>query len=210
MRRAATAVLGTLVWLSMGCVGIGGEKIPVLHDELTSTTGGAGGPVFLALEADDVREQKGRIGRATFTVFAITTGSVTTEDPVVREVSEAIAAALTHAGYGVEILDRGHPGAPSGGLVVAEISEFWFKNYNWFWPIVPTWGDITLGLQISDAAGRRVYERRFEGGGTSFCLLGHCAFKAAVRRAMNDVLDQVVDAVSREDFQRALATAAPN
>lgn len=129
---------GALVWLSLGCVGIGGETIPVLHDELAAVSGEASGPLKLAQAADDVRKRTGRIGRPTFTVFAITTGSIKTKDPVVQEVAEAIADALTHAGYTVEVVDRTDPSTPTGGLVVAKIENFWFKNYNWVWPIVPT------------------------------------------------------------------------
>lgn len=190
--------------LMTGCVGIGGEKIPVLHDPIESAAGSGEGTVAVARTARDLREETSRIGRTTITVFAITTGNVTTQSPVTHEIVDAVAAALSHAGYEVRLFESDVALDSPAAAVSVEIHDFWFKNYNWFWPIVPTWGDLAVALRVTGDSGQSLYERTFEGDGSSVCLLGNCAFKAAVRRATNEVLEQIDAAVREPAFREAL------
>jgi hypothetical protein len=86
------------------------------------------------------------------------------------------------------------------------IKEFYFKNYNWLWPIVPTWGSIELGLTIENPDGKVLYEKSFHGGGTSYCLTGECAFGTATKEAMTEVLNKIVEECSGEEFHHAIKT----
>jgi len=94
-----------LVLSATGCVGIGGETISLSHEKLRTPPSPASGAIPMPRSAEDVRGQKSRIGRATITVFAITSGSVVTRTPIGDEVSLQVADALRAAGYEVQILD---------------------------------------------------------------------------------------------------------
>jgi hypothetical protein len=49
-----------------------------------------------------------------------------------------------------------------------------------------------------------VYFKLFRGSGNSFCLTGGCAFGAATKEALTEVLNQIVEACSSEEFRQAL------
>ena len=72
------------------------------------------------------------------------------------------------------------------------LNEIWFKNYNWLFPFVPTWGDIKITLYIENASGNKLFEKSYEGSGNSYCLSGSCAFKTATKEAMTNVLNLVI------------------
>ena len=92
-------------------------------------------------------------------------------------------------------------------MLLVSIDEFHFKNYNWLWPYVPTWGLIGLTLSVRDANGDISFERSFTGKGRSHCLSGNCAFTGATKDAMTRLLDQIVEACSTPDFRDALSEA---
>ena len=73
-RVALVAMISAIAVTSLGCVGIGGETIDLTHDELEAGSARSG-HARLQTPATDLRGTK-RIGRATITVFAITSGSV--------------------------------------------------------------------------------------------------------------------------------------
>jgi hypothetical protein len=211
----------------VGCVGIGGERIPVIHDPIDLPGSRVSGTLAVPEQAEDVRADSTRIGRATITLFAITSGQIRTQEPLTIEVMRNIREALVEVGYSVSVIDpsavatrqevrrtlevAGQAEAaaaveegPTDPVLNVEIRSFYFRNYNWVWPIVPTWGDIVLGVKLTDVSGNLTFKRTLKGGGTSFCLLGHCAFKAATRRAMNEVLEDLVQAITSQEFQTAV------
>jgi len=178
-----------------GCVGIGGETIALSHEALNTPTQKINKKLTIEKTATDLRDDKGRIGRATFTVFAITTGSVTTTSPVTEQMVEQIADALSSLGYQIN-KNTNIPGNTSTTaqpltLKVA-LNEIWFKNYNWLFPFVPTWGDIKITLYLENASGNKLFEKSYEGSGNSYCLSGNCAFKNATKEAMTNVLNLVI------------------
>ena len=154
----------------------------------------------LQTPATDLRDTK-RIGRATITLFAIPSGDIRMKDPVEQEVIDEVEAGLQAAGFRVERVDA--KTAPARSVAVT-ISKFSFSNYNWVWPIVPTWGDLEIGLSVKDGSGKTVYNRRFAGSGTSMCLLGNCAFTRATRSAMTAALEELIEAASTDEFRRAV------
>jgi len=48
------------------------------------------------------------------------------------------------------------------------------------------------------------FDRSLSGEGSSFCLLGECAFRNATREAMTELLDKVVEMVASEPFRNAM------
>ncbi len=89
------------VFLLAGCVGIGGEKITLSHDTLAIPAQKYTEKLVVEKTATDLREEKDRIGRTTFTAFAISTGSVTTTTPADGQIVEQIIDALSSIGYQV-------------------------------------------------------------------------------------------------------------
>ena len=181
--------------LLTGCVGIGGEEISLSHEALATQTQKYNERLIVEKPAADLREEKGRIGRTTFTLFAITTGSVTTTSPVEEQIVEQITEALSLLGYQIK---KDTNGLESTTSIVQPLTlkvvlnEIWFKNYNWIFPIVPTWGDIKITLILENSNGKKLFENSYEGGGSSLCLSGHCAFDNATKEAMTELLNKVI------------------
>jgi hypothetical protein len=196
-------------FLLTGCVGIGGEQIALSHKALIKPTQKFTEKLTVSSPATDLREEKDRIGRATFTVFAITTGGVKTTSPVGEQMVDQIIDALSSIGYQVSKKTNNSENTATMlqplTLKVA-INEFWFKNYNWVYPIVPTWGDIKITLLLENSSGKKIFEKSYEGGDHSLCLSGHCAFESATKSAMTKVLNQIVSDFSSQAVNNLIAS----
>jgi len=196
------------VLLLTGCVGIGGEQIALSHEALTASTQKYSEKLTVEKPATDLREEKDRIGRTTVTVFAISTGSVTTTTPVGEQIVEQIIDALSSIGYQV---NKNTSSSDSTNAVKplrlkVALNEIWFKNYNWLFPLVPTWGDIKITLFLENSSSKKLFEKSYEGSGNSFCLLGHCAFGSATKEAMTDVLNKVVADFSSQTVRNLIVS----
>jgi len=196
------------VLLLTGCVGIGGEQIALSHEALTASTQKYSEKLTVEKPATDLREEKDRIGRTTVTVFAISTGSVTTTTPVGEQIVEQIIDALSSIGYQV---NKNTSSSDSTNAVKplklkVALNEIWFKNYNWLFPLVPTWGDIKITLFLENSSGKKLFEKSYEGSGNSFCLSGHCAFGSATKEAMTDVLNKVVADFSSQTVRNSIVS----
>jgi hypothetical protein len=77
-------------------------------------------------------------------------------------------------------------------ILKVELNEIWFRNYNWIFPLVPTWGDIKITVFLENSKGKKIFEKAYQGGGSSLCLSGHCAFNNATKEAMTEVLNALV------------------
>jgi len=204
--RSPMILLSSAIFLSlMGCVGSGGTQVHIAHDALSTPTQSFSESIVMQKSADDGR-MVGRIGHATFSLFAIESGDVTSTVPLTEEVVTQVSQALESLGYQVTLVDSTHPAPNPSSSLKVRINEFYFKNYNWLWPIVPTWGSIGLELTLHNPDGKMVYEKLFRGSGNSFCLTGGCAFGAATKEALTEVLNKIVAACSSEEFRQALKT----
>ena len=206
-RKSPMILLSSVMFLYlMGCVGQGGNRVDLAHDALSTPKQRLSESIAMQKSAEDRRAARERIGHATMTVFAVESGSVTTTDPVAEGVVMQVKQALESIGYQVTLVDSAHPVTNPSNILKVNIKEFYFKNYNWFWPIVPTWGSIELGLTIENPDGKVLYEKSFRGGGNSYCLTGECAFGTATKEAMTEVLNKIVEECSGEEFHQALRT----
>ena len=206
MNRFSTlCVLGGAIVLLSGCVGMGGETIRLSHDDLGKPTSHFSETLNLKAPAEDLRSDRRRIGRATFTVFAITSGSIRTQDSIEEEVLNEVKLTLEAGGYHVKVVRSLAPTEGSSPLILkTTIHRLYFKNYNWLFPLVPTWGDIEIALSVENASGERLFRRSFSGSGTSFQLIGHDAFETATKEAMTDICQQILDMARSEDFRRII------
>jgi hypothetical protein len=187
----------------MGCVGIGGTQVQIAHGALSTPKQSFSESIVIQKSAED-RRVRGRIGHATMTLFAIESGDVTSTAPMTEEVVTQVKQALESLGYQVTLMDSTHPVPNPSSILKVRINEFYFKNYNWIWPIVPTWGSIALELTIENPDGKVLYDKSFRGSGNSYCLTGGCAFGAATKEALTEVLNKIVEACSSEEFRQVL------
>lgn len=197
-------ILGSVIVLLSGCVGMGGETVRLSHENLGTPQSQFSETLRLKAPADDVRAERRRIGRATFTVFAITSGSIQTRDSVEEEVLNEVKLALEAGGYRVQVVRGRTPAQDSFPLIKAAVQKLHFRNYNWLFPFVPTWGDIQITLTLEDASGERLFWRSFSGSGTSYQLIGHDAFETATKEAMTDICQQIRDMVRSAEFRRII------
>jgi len=188
---------------------MGGETIHLPHDDLGKPTSQFSETLNLKTPAEDLRSKRQRIGRATFTVFAITSGNIRTQESVEEEVLNEVKLALEAGGYHVKVV-RGpaYTNGSASNILKVAIHQLYFKNYNWFFPIVPAWGDIEISLTVENASGERVFRRSFIGSGSSFQLIGHDAFETATKEAMTDICQQIRDMVRSEDFRQIIESVS--
>ena len=209
-RFSNLCVLGGMTVLLSGCVGMGGETIHLSHDDLGTAKSQYSEMLHLKAPAEDLRAERRRIGRATFTVFAITSGSIRTQDALEEEVLKEVTLALEAGGYRVKVLRSLTPTDGNSPIIKTAIQQFHFKNYNWLFPFVPTWGDIEIALTVENGSGERLFRRSFIGSGSSYQLIGHDAFETATKEAMTDICQQIRDMVRSEDFRRIIETVGLN
>lgn len=194
-----------IVLCLMGCVGIGGTQVQIAHDALSTPKQSFPDSIVMQKSADD-DHVRARIGHATVTVFSIESGDVTSTTPLTEEVVTQVRQAVESLGYQVTLVDSTHPVPNPSSILKVRINKYYFQNYNWFWPIVPTWGSIALELTLQNPDGKVLYHRSFSGSGNSYCLTGDCAFGAATKEALTEVLNKIVAACSSEEFRHALKT----
>jgi hypothetical protein len=87
-----------------------------------------------------------------------------------------------------------------------DIKEFWFSNYNWFYPIVPTSGDIQMTLTLSNSEGKKIFEKSYSGSGRSYCLSGQCGFGNATTTAMTEVLNKIIVDFSGNEIRQYISS----
>jgi hypothetical protein len=204
-KKSPTVLLCSVMFLGpMGCVGIGGTQIHLAHDTLSTSNQNISESIVMQKSAEDRRATNGRIGHATMSAFAGEIGDLTTTDPFTEEMVMQVRQALESIGYQVTLVDSAHPVPNSSSIVKVRINKFYFQNYNWLWPLVPTFGSIELGLTIENPDRKVLYEKSFRGSGNSYCLTGECAFGAATKEAMTEVLNKIVEGCSGKEFHQAL------
>ena len=131
---------------------------------------------------------------------------MTSITPLKEEVVAQVKQALESVGYQVTLVDSTHPVPNPSSILKLRINKYYFQNYNWLWPIVPTWGSIALELTIQNPNGKALYHRSFSGSGNSYCLTGECAFEAAMKEALTEVLNKIMEACSGDEFRHAVKT----
>jgi hypothetical protein len=78
------------------------------HDVLATPQQRFSDHIVMQAQADDRRENPGRIGQKTATLFAIPNGSVETTNPVGIEVVMQVKEALESAGYQITLAEAPH------------------------------------------------------------------------------------------------------
>jgi hypothetical protein len=143
----------------------------------------------------------GRVGWGRISLFYIPCVPIHIQGDANQEVMNQVRDALQQAGYKVSVVDAKAPaGTPELNCTV---DTFWFNNYTWLFPFVPTWGDIDLTLRLQRLGGQVAWQENFHGHGWSANFFD--GYSSAANEAMTTILNQMVDAFASDDFHKALA-----
>lgn len=137
-----------------------------------------------------------RAGWATLTVFAIPIVPIYVEGDANGAVMNQVHDALRKAGYTPRTGAVG-----TGKVLVCRVERLKYRNYTWFFPIVPTWGSATLRVELL-SNGAPVWAKTFTGSGSTLNFAN--GYTASNRRAMTKVGNQMVDAFASDEFHAAL------
>jgi hypothetical protein len=145
----------------------------------------------------------GKVGWGRFTVFYIPLIPIYIEGGDGNEqVMQQVGIALQQAGYKVSVVDGADPSLPAP-LLKCKIEKFWFNNYTWFFPIVPTWGEVRLTLNLfSRDGGKLLWSHSFSGDASTFNFTD--GYSIAANKSMKIIVDDMVREFANADFLRAL------
>jgi hypothetical protein len=190
--------------LIMGLVGCGWTyKASVAHDVLATPPQRFSDRIVMQKQADDRREDPGRVGHWNATLFAIEIGSVQTDNPVGNEIPLQVKEALESVGYQISLTEAPYASPLPTNILKVQINEFYFKNYSWFAPLFFTWGSITLTLIVENSEGKALFSKTFQHKGNSYRPF-EGGFDVAIKEALTEILNQIVSVSCIEEFRQAL------
>jgi hypothetical protein len=189
-------ILGIALAAGSGC------SIALNHDELASPARTYSDPIAVSTRAEGIN---GRVGWGRITLFYIPCVPIHIQGDGNEKVMEQVRDALQQAGYRVNVVETTQ--APAREPVLkCKVDTFWFNNYTWLVPFVPTWGDIDLTLSLERQGGQVAWQQSFHGHGFSANFFD--GYSSAANKAMMEVLNQMVDAFASDEFHNALVHAA--
>ncbi|MDX1960277.1 MAG: hypothetical protein SFU98_17035 [Leptospiraceae bacterium] len=198
--------------LLINCVGMNGVVIPLSHAEIPKSKQKMSGKLSVERPATDSRPDRENIGKATFSLFAIPVGDISTTSPVGEQMADLIFEELTSLGYQVDKSqnDKSDKSKNDGRIKLKIIiNELWFENYNWFYPIVPTWGDIRISVSLENTKGKKIFEKSYIGEGKSYCLPAECGFSDAIKEAMTQIMQDFTSDFSSQKVQASITSGEP-
>lgn len=144
---------------------------------------------------------EGKVGWGRFTVFYIPLVPIHIEGDGNEQVMEQIRDALQQVGYRVTVVDSETP--PPVPVLKCKVEKFWFNNYTWFLPIVPTWGEVRLTLSLLSRDGKLLWSRAFSGGGSTLNFTD--GYSIAANESMQKILNDMVREFASQEFHRVLS-----
>ena len=182
-------VLGLMLLVS-GC------SIALNHEELPSPPRTYSDPIAVSSRAEGLEH---RVGWGRCTVFYIPCVPIHIQGDASAEVMQQVSDALQRAGYKVTVVETQAP--PNTPELKCHVDTFYFNNYTWLFPFVPTWGDIDLTLTLQ-RGGQPEWTQTFHGHGWSANFFD--GYSSASNKAMGEILDQMVSAFGSDQFHNAL------
>ena len=192
--------------LGVAAVALAGSgcSINLQHGKLNPTTKAYTDSINVSKAATGSQSQPkgadGRVGWGRGTLFAIPVVPIHVDGQGNEEVMKEIQAALTEVGYKVQVAENGSP--VSGKVLVCQVEKFKFNNYTWLFPIVPTWGSIELNASLVGADQRALWTHQFSGSGSTLNFFN--GYTSSAKTSMTQILNQMVEAFSSDEFHNAL------
>ena len=188
------------VVLAALALGTSGCAVALKHDALNAPGHSYNDPLATARLGKGI---DGKVGWGRFTVFAI---------PIVpiyisgakdgnEQVADQVRDALRQVGYNVTVVDA--LTSTTGPVLKCQVNKFWFSNYTWLFPIVPTWGSIDLTVSVeAPGSTTTLWTRGFSGSGSSLNFFD--GYSSAANEALTKILKEMVTEFSSEQFHTAV------
>jgi len=142
------------------------------------------------------------VGHGRFTVFYIPVSEVHITGDGSGKIMELISDALKQVGYNTtEVLLGEQSEVP---IITCKVNKFWFNNYTWTAPFVPTWGRIQLAINLVSPEGKVLWSKHFEEKGFSANFFN--GYTSAANKSIKKILNQMVKEFSGEEFHSALTS----
>ena len=141
----------------------------------------------------------GRVGWGRITLFSIPVVPIHINSDEASDLMSVVRDALTTAGYTPTLTDS----PQITPVLKAHVDRVRFNNYTWLVPLVPTWGRINVTLRLESSGGEVLWERPFEGKGTSFDFTD--GYNKASIKSVTRLANSMVEAFTTQDFGEALA-----
>ena len=101
-----------------------------------------------------------RVGWGRGTFFYIPHGSdLRRRRRQLEKVMQQVRDALQQVGYQLAIAAPDQPAASP--VLACKVDKFWFNNYTWIFPFVPTWGGIDITTNLISPSGATVWTHSF-------------------------------------------------
>lgn len=189
-RIAATMLLFS-AFLMSGC------SVTMKHDDLIQSPRTFSDPIGVSKRSEGIN---GKVGWGRFTLFYIPLVPVYIEGDGNELVMKQIQDALKQVGYQVSAVDSEK--AIATPTLKCKVNEFWFNNYTWLLPLIPTWGDIKLSTSLVSTSGKLLWSQDFKGDG--FTMNFFNGYTSAAEESMTEILNDMVKAFSSDAFHVAL------
>jgi hypothetical protein len=187
------AAVGALVGSVAGC------SVSLKHDPLNTPPQTYNDTVATARQAQGIDGKVGW-GHGTLFYIPIVPIYIVGEKDDNEQVADQIRDALRQVGYNVTTVDPSS--APGGPVLKCKVNKFWFNNYTWLFPFVPTWGDIELAVSVESPGKGPVWSHTFTGHGWSANFFN--GYTSASSEAMTKILNDMVHEFSSEQFDSAV------
>jgi hypothetical protein len=186
-----TTMLLLVTFLMSGC------SVTMKHDDLMPSSQQYSDPINMSKSAEGI---DGKVGWGRFTMFYIPIIPVYINGEGNELVMKQIQDALKQVGYQVASVDTEK--TTNTPILKCKVNKFWFNNYTWIFPFIPTWGDINLAVSLVSTTGQVLWSQEFKGDG--FTLNFFNGYTSAAEQSMTEVLNEMVKAFSSDAFHTAL------
>ena len=160
-------------------------------------------------EAKDGRRNKSdQVGRQTFTVFAIPTFGVFSEDQVEMIAGALFVEALKQSGYEVNIIEK--LGEAKGPVLAVQVDSMHNYLYSWFYPLGITVGRAQMTPMLLDKEGKTLW-KGYPCAGWGGCpsLLYMCGFDTSINSEMTTILTKIMYQLNNQEFIQAISSPQP-
>lgn len=192
--RFVLALLMTATFVLTGC------SVKMARDE-GALVQPAHGVVTTAEKAEGI---DGKVGWGRITMFYIPVVPIFVEGDANGLVMDQIRLALRASGHQIAV--QPNETARSGLMVMAKVDDFWFNNYTWFFPLVPTWGNVRVAVSVVDPRGTPVWTKSFEGSGITLNFFN--GYTSASDQAWESLSTEMRAAFSSQEFKQLFTSNA--
>lgn len=174
-----------------------GCSVTMKHDDLIMSPQNFSDPIAINNHSEGIN---GKVGWGRFTLFYIPIVPIYIEGDGNELIMKQIQDALKQVGYQVSSVNSER--TLTTPILKCKVNEFWFNNYTWLFPIIPTWGDIKLTATLVSPSGKVLWSQDFKGDG--FTMNFFNGYTSAAQQSMTEILNDMVKAFSSDVFHAAL------